>query len=221
MKTSHLAVLVAAALSLPAYAIGNGAAESVPPPMEAESMPAPMEAEAGAPAMHAEPAEASAPAMYAEEATGSVARADFTSEVVDREPVDSVDSLTTDVQRVAFFTELEDMEGQTITHVWEYQGEIMAEVPFTVGGPRWRVWSSKNMMPEWTGEWTVSVLNGSGELLDQDSFQYVEGDAASTVGHEMDAPRMEGRMEMEGRTEMEGGMGDHQMTPGDSMPMGH
>lgn len=154
-------------------------------------------------------------------AAGTVARADFTTEVVDREPVDSVDSLSTDVQRVAFFTELQDMEGQTVTHVWEYEGEIMAEVPFTVQGPRWRVWSSKNMMPEWTGEWTVSVINAEGELLDQDSFRYVEGTGAgsdrhATDGHDMGGHTMDGAMDHEDHGDH--GTAEHPMSPA---PMAH
>ena len=44
------------------------------------------------------------------------------------------------------------------THRWTYNGEVKASVEFNVRGPRWRVYSSKNMTPEWTADWTVDVL---------------------------------------------------------------
>ncbi|MFA7620175.1 MAG: DUF2914 domain-containing protein, partial [Thiohalomonadaceae bacterium] len=67
--------------------------------------------------------------------------------------------------RIYFFTELRDMEGQTVSHRWEQDGEVMAEVPFNVGGPRWRVWSSKNIDSGATGEWSVAVVDGAGNEL--------------------------------------------------------
>lgn len=105
-------------------------------------------------------------------ATGRVARSAFTIGVENHEPVDNILSLANDRDRVFYFTELRGMNGQVATHRWTYNGEIMAEVQFQVAGPRWRVWSSKNLQPGWTGEWRVEVLNAQGDVLTQDSFQY-------------------------------------------------
>jgi len=105
--------------------------------------------------------------------TGSgVVRSAFTSGVVEREPVDSILTLGTDESHVYYFTELRGLAGQRIVHRWEYEGEIMAEVPFEVGGWRWRVWSRKALLPRWTGEWTVSVLDGDGRELARDRLRY-------------------------------------------------
>ncbi len=101
-----------------------------------------------------------------------VKRAQFTSAVVDREPVDALDSLSTDVDSVFFFTEIIDLAGDTLTHRWMYKGEVMAEVLFAIGGPRWRVHSSKNLMDDWVGTWAVEVLDGSGTTLQSDSLVY-------------------------------------------------
>jgi hypothetical protein len=89
--------------------------------------------------------------------TGSVARASFTTAVLDHEPQDSVTSLTTGDSKILFFTELRDLEGQTVTHVWERDGVEMARVPFVVGAARWRVYSTKNLEPSWLGEWTEAL----------------------------------------------------------------
>jgi hypothetical protein len=104
--------------------------------------------------------------------TGEVARSAFTSEIVDREPVDQIDSLANDVTRIYYFTELRDLSGQTVVHRWEYDGEVKAEVPFEVGAPRWRASSSKNLDPGWLGEWTVSVVDGKGNTLSVEHFRY-------------------------------------------------
>lgn len=115
-----------------------------------------------------------------------VVRSVFTTTVVDREPVDDLDSLTTDVKRVFYFTELKDMEGMAVTHKWMYGGEVMAEVPFDVAGPRWRVYSSKNLQSGWTGEWSVALLDTAGMTIHEDSFVYIEGAEES----QMEAPAM-------------------------------
>jgi len=36
----------------------------------------------------------------------------------------------------------------------------------------WRVWSSKNLVPSWVGEWKVSVLNDLGDIISEDVFKY-------------------------------------------------
>lgn len=112
--------------------------------------------------------------------TGEVARATFTSEVVDREPVDTIDRLSTDHVQILFFTELRGLRGQTVTHRWEHGGEVLAEVPFEVGGDRWRVFSSKKLLPGWVGEWSVAVLDSEGRVLAARSFEYVATPPASS-----------------------------------------
>lgn len=104
--------------------------------------------------------------------TGSVVRSAFTSAVENREPTDNLKTVESDQNQLYFFTELRDMSGQTATHRWEHNGKVMAEVEFNVKGPRWRVWSSKKFEPDWTGKWTVSVLNGAGDVISKKSFTY-------------------------------------------------
>jgi len=111
--------------------------------------------------------------------TGRVARAIFTTAIVDREPVDTLETLSTDISRVFFFTDLRGLSGQIVTHRWEYNGRLMAEITFKAGsGARWRVHSSKNLLPEWTGTWKVIVNNESGEALHTSVFEYVVSPSA-------------------------------------------
>ena len=119
---------------------------------------------------------------------GTVARSAFTSSIAEREPVDTLQQLNAVEQKVYFFTELRDMEGQTATHRWELNGEIMAEVAFEVKGSRWRVWSSKNLQPQWTGEWKVSVLNGANEVITETSLNVMPETEGETVPAIEEAP---------------------------------
>jgi len=101
-----------------------------------------------------------------------VARAVFTSSVENREPVDTISTLSNDKNRIYFYTDLRGLGGQTVTHRWEYDGKTMGEIKFNVGGPRWRVWSSKTLLPQWTGEWRVEILDGAGNKISEASFNY-------------------------------------------------
>lgn len=124
----------------------------------------------GAKGVTAETTESAAPATAP--VTGTVARAAVTSGIENHEPVDSVTKATTDTGKLYYFTELRDMDGQKVIHRWEHNGEVMAEVPFEIGGPRWRVFSSKNLLPSWTGDWKVSVVTANGETLSTNTFTY-------------------------------------------------
>ena len=113
-----------------------------------------------------------------EQVSGTVARSALTSEVQEREPVDRLDRVTGQHDELVYFTELRGMSGQTAKHRWEHNGKIMAEVEFDIKGPRWRVWSSKKLLPEWTGAWTISVINDAGEVIAQQGFTYEATTAA-------------------------------------------
>ena len=103
---------------------------------------------------------------------GSVVRSAFTRDIEDREPMENLQNLTNENGQVKFFTELRDMNGQTAIHRWQYEGKVIAEIEFNVKGPRWRVWSSKSFVPQWTGDWKVSVVNGAGEVISEKSLSY-------------------------------------------------
>jgi hypothetical protein len=130
----------------------------------AEQAPAP------APAAEGSAPPAAAPAKAA--TTGSVGRAQFTSAIADREPTDSLRTLANDKNRILFYSELKGLAGQTVTHRWEYNGKVMAEVPFQIGAERWRVFSSKTLDPLWLGEWKVSVVDAGGATLSVNTFSY-------------------------------------------------
>ena len=95
----------------------------------------------------------------------NVRRAVFTTNVVDREPVDELKSIPGDAGQFCFFSEIVNLTGESITHRWIHGGETVAEVTFNIGGPRWRVYSSKTLPPDLTGPWTVEIVDGDGHTL--------------------------------------------------------
>jgi hypothetical protein len=96
-----------------------------------------------------------------------VSRHQFTSAIDSREPVDALTDAM-NVNPVFYFTELTDFQDTTVIHRWSFEGKVMAEVTFNVGGPRWRVYSSKRLQPEWDGEWMVEVVDSAGVVVASD-----------------------------------------------------
>jgi hypothetical protein len=96
---------------------------------------------------------------------GSIVRAQFTSAIKDREPTDSLASVGADKTEAYFFTELQGFAGTKITHRWEHGGKVVLERTFDVAADRWRAWSNKALGPHATGEWKVTVVDGSGATL--------------------------------------------------------
>lgn len=115
------------------------------------------------------------------ERSSAIARAQFASGIVEREPVDAIDSVFyatgNDTDQVYYFTELVGLKGKTVTHRWEYEGEVIATVAFEVGGDRWRVYSRKTLLPSMTGPWRVVILDDEGNTLQTDEFTYAARDS--------------------------------------------
>jgi hypothetical protein len=104
---------------------------------------------------------------------GQVSRAVFTIGVDNREPVLSVDSINSgSYSSISFFTELTDLSGHNVTHQWMYNDKVMFEKTFEVNAARWRVWTSKTLIPSWTGQWTVNVLDDDRSIMSSTSFDY-------------------------------------------------
>ena len=105
-----------------------------------------------------------------------VARAQFATSIKNREPVDQVVLAAPPVTELYFFTDLRHLDGRTVTHRWEYEGQLISVVPFVVQGPRWRVFSMKEIEPEQIGEWSVTVVDQSGWPLHTELFRYQAAD---------------------------------------------
>lgn len=106
----------------------------------------------------------------------NVIRAQLTNGIKNREPIDRAENVISTsnqgFKRLFYFTEFRNMKGQKIIHRWEHEGRIEAEIKFNVGGNRWRVYSSKNLIPSMEGEWKIIITNATGKVLLTDGFVY-------------------------------------------------
>ena len=105
-------------------------------------------------------------------AEAEVSRAQFTTAVLDREPIDELATLSTDANKVFFFSELRNMDGATVTHRWTLNGTVMAEISFNVRASRWRVYSNKALQPEWRGDWVVEIVDDKGTVIASRTVAY-------------------------------------------------
>lgn len=104
----------------------------------------------------------------------NISNAEFATEIVDREPFNIVGELDNSLGKIYFFTSIRNLQGTSVKHRWIYNNKVMADVIFDIKGPRWRVWSSKNLWHTWTGKWIVEVVTSENEVLYKKEFNYIE-----------------------------------------------
>ena len=104
----------------------------------------------------------------------NIPRAIFTTGIVDREPIDQVLVLNNKQKNIFFFTELRHFDGQTIIHKWIYNDKVESIVRFEVKGPRWRIYSLKEIKPLQLGKWTVFIQDESGRVVKASVFRLVD-----------------------------------------------
>lgn len=93
----------------------------------------------------------------------SVAEGVITTQVVDHAPIDELESYPAQLGKLFCFTRIIGAEGETtVTHVWFYQDQEMARIDLPVRSSSWRTYSSKNILPQWAGDWKVQVLDDAG-----------------------------------------------------------
>jgi len=89
-----------------------------------------------------------------------------------RQPVDVLEVVPADIGRLYCFTRVTGAQEDTrIAHVWYWQEREMARVELPVRSGNWRTWSSKRILPEWTGDWRLVVEDASGQPLAEMSFR--------------------------------------------------
>lgn len=95
-------------------------------------------------------------------------------DVLERRPVDTVSEFTSDVGKVAVWLKVTGAIDSTSINVdWYYNGDKMASVELPVKSPSWRTWSTKNILPNWIGDWEIKVTDAEGEILKSLQFKVI------------------------------------------------
>ncbi len=108
--------------------------------------------------------------------------ATFTSNVLDRQPVDHLGTVPTALERLWYFTHLRDLAGHTVVHRWFFNDQPVARVRLPVRGDDWRTWSAKYTGERRDGTWRVEVW------LDEDCILLtdVTGERVEDVNVDLD-----------------------------------
>ena len=101
----------------------------------------------------------------------NVARAQFTWGINNHEPTGEIASPAIlrpgDSVVLYFFSEFDDMNGQSLSHEWSHNGKVHSTKKFQIDENRWRVFSSKRLTSDLLGEWKVTIKDSSGEEFGQ------------------------------------------------------
>jgi hypothetical protein len=89
--------------------------------------------------------------------------------IVDRMPQNPGNEFAAEVGNVSVWTNVTGAEGSSIQHVWIF-GEMEFPVTLQIAGSPWRTWSTKEIPPDWLGEWRVEIRDAAGNALDTVSF---------------------------------------------------
>jgi len=103
-------------------------------------------------------------------ASGAAARAIFTTEIKNKEPVNDLNSVAVNSRQVSFFTELVNLNGKIVTHRWSVHGEVVYTKDFRVGANRWRVWTTKTITPYVNSMIVVQILV-NGQAVSQETIR--------------------------------------------------
>jgi Protein of unknown function (DUF2914) len=91
--------------------------------------------------------------------------------VEDRTPIGRGSIFHAGVGRLYCFTKVIGAQTDTtIIHHWYLNGKLKASVTLPVRSAAWRTWSSKDIMPQETGDWMVEVLTAEGDALESILF---------------------------------------------------
>jgi hypothetical protein len=87
-------------------------------------------------------------------------------EVQERVPVGEADAFPSEIGQLWCFTRVQNAEAPTqIFHRWYVGDNLVDEIAINVGSEHWRCWSTKTILPNWTGDCRVEILTEEGDVI--------------------------------------------------------
>ena len=109
----------------------------------------------------------------AQESGLTVEKMIFCTGIEERLPVGENTQFFESAERIYCYTRINGAaDTLDVTHVWYYGDEEKARVDLTIKSASWRTWSSKKMLPAWSGAWRVDVLGPDENVLLSREFVY-------------------------------------------------
>lgn len=78
----------------------------------------------------------------------------------------------TAVPQLALYSEIKGLNGQSIEHLWYYEGKLMTRIKLPVKLDYWRTYSRKEFNASQKGEWRIEILDPQQNLLFSHHFHY-------------------------------------------------
>lgn len=104
-----------------------------------------------------------------------VRRAQLTSNIIDREPTNSIEHVSLQEQnKLYLFTEIIGKTNQKTIHRWIFKQNIVAQVTLNIGSYQWRTYSSKSFDDTMIGQWTVQVVDEDNNVLKTVEFEVLQ-----------------------------------------------
>ena len=94
-----------------------------------------------------------------------IARAQFCTSIVDRDPGDAPESVNVGLNTLYFFTEIVNGKDSSLSHRWFYNDVQIADVVLKVGADHWRTWSTKQVWHLTPGIIKVQVIGADNQVL--------------------------------------------------------
>lgn|GEM_PF-6176523 len=100
-----------------------------------------------------------------------VHRAQLTSNILSREPIDKIEHMSLQKQNTLyFFTEIHLKNNQKIFHRWIFKKNLIAQITLNIRNTSWRTYSSKNFDETMIGQWEVQVVDSNDNILKTVAF---------------------------------------------------
>lgn len=74
---------------------------------------------------------------------------------------------------IFYFTELENMKGKAVYHIWKNKGEVIFKKKKDILENRWRTYTSKLFTERSVGSWTVETVDSNNRQLNVINFEVV------------------------------------------------
>ncbi len=91
--------------------------------------------------------------------------------ITDRMPTGAATSFAAEVGTLYCWSKITGATGETaVKHIWSHEGKEMLSVDLSVKSISWRTFSHKSILPSWTGNWEVKVVDAGGATLASAAF---------------------------------------------------
>ena len=108
---------------------------------------------------------------------GSVLRGQLAKGIWENEPfgkiTGTIEVNSKEATGIFYFTELENMKGVAVYHVWKYKGDVIFKKKRVVQDDRWKTYTSKLFTRRSIGSWSVETVDSNNRQLNVINFKVV------------------------------------------------